>query len=50
MGSSNTFYKDACRPVRDAGLTEEVYPDDLCVHKGFLVATKDEEVLAEAHC
>ena len=43
----NVFYKDARRPVQDAGFTETVFADDLNSYKGFSVSVKDEVVLAE---
>ena len=43
----NVFYKDAQKPVRDAGFTEEVYADDLNAHKSFPVTVPNETVLAE---
>ena len=43
----NAFYRDAKRPVHDAGFTEEVYADDLNAYKSFPLTVSNEVVLEE---
>ena len=43
----NVFYKDAQKAVRDAGIWEAVYADDLNAYKDFPAGLRNEDVLAE---